>query len=315
MRHRVSAQTRLRERFRQLYKSDHNSFAHNVRYFLQWAESIPVVAGLLGVIRRSEPDLDPQQWRSTAVSRHEVLWPATEVGRSKVVLWMLEQVAVNPQDSWHVAMDFSHETNFDAALRDFNDVVVEPFIDYLDERLAAETDLLYVFERYRRRVLWFEQDRLWAIYSEDTARGEKAYDGDLRQFLFEQGVDFPFSQVRSPSGEADITLVDESDKPLPLEVKLFDGDRYGRAYLAQGVGQAFRYAEDYNQSEGYLVVFNLSPISLELPTDDPDAGRPPRLHIDGRVVFIVVVQAAPRATASAAGKQRVYKVSRTDLVG
>lgn len=314
MRHRVSAQTRLRERFRQLYKSDHNSFAHNVRYFLQWAETTPVVAGLLAVIRRSEPDLDPQEWRSTAVRHNEIHWPASEVGRSKVVLWMLEQAAANPQHGWSVAMDFSHESNLDAALRDFNDVVVEPFIDYLDERLAAETDLLYLFERYRRRVLWFEQERLWTLYCSDTGRGEKTYDRDLRQFLFEQGVDFPFSQVQSPSGQADITLIDESDTPLPLEVKLFDGDGYGRGYLAKGIAQAFRYAEDYDQSEGYLVVFNLSSTTVELPTDDPDAGWPPRLHIEGRVIFVIVVQAAPRASASVAGKQRVYRVSRDDLI-
>lgn len=315
MRHRVSAQTRLRERFRQLYKSDHNSFAHNVRYFLEWAESTPVVAGLLGAIRRSEPSLDPQQWRSADVTHTEVRWPRTELGRSKVVLWMLEQAAVSPEHGWQVAMAFSHENHFDGALRDFNDVVVEPFIDYLDERLAAETDLLYLFERYKRRVLWFEQERLWELYSTDTSRGESIYDRDLRLFLFEQGVDFPFSQVRSPSGQADITLIDESEQPLPLEVKLFDGDSYGRTYLAKGVGQAFRYAEDYDQPEGYLVVFNLSSRTIEMPSDDPDVGWPPRIHIENRVIFIIVIQAAPRASASTAGKQLVYRVSRSDLVG
>ncbi len=228
---------------------------------------------------------------------------------------MLESAARNAETGWMVPDGFSHERNFDSQVRDFNDIAVEPLIDHLDERLSAETDLLYLFERYRRRVLWFEQERLWTEYSTDSSRGEAVYDGDLRQFLFEQGVDFPFSQVASPSGRADITLLDPTDQPLPLEVKLFDGGRYGISYIAKGLGQAFRYAEDYDQPDGYLVVFNLTVDAIELPTDDPAAGWPPRIQIEDRGVFIIVVQASPCASASSAGKQRVHSVQRSDLIG
>lgn len=213
------------------------------------------------------------------------------------------------------AHDFSSERNFDAMLRDFNDIAVEPLIDYLDERLAAETDLLYVLERYRRQVLWFDQDRLWALFESDRAHGEAIYDSDLRRFLFEQGVDFPFSQPEGPSGKPDVLLIDGTDNPLPLELKLFDADRYGVAYLAKGLGQALRYAEDYGHPEAYLVIFNLSDHAVEVFGDDPDAGWPPRFHVDGRTVFIVVIQAAPRLKASASGKPKVTRVERADLIG
>lgn len=315
MKHHVGVRARLRERFRQLYKSDLQSFPYNARYFLEWAESTPVLAALLASIRRGDPDLDPEQWLSSDVTYHGVRWPGTESGRSKVVLWMLENAVENAQNGWMVPHGFSHEQNLDSQLRDFNDIAVEPLIDYLDERLSAETDLLYLFERYRRQVHWFEQDRLWAEYSSDVSNGEAVYDRHLRRFLFEQGVDFPFSQVSSPSGRADITLVDQTEQPLPLEVKLFDGNRYGVSYIAKGLGQAYRYAEDYDQPEGYLVVLNLTDDVIELPTDDPLAGWPPRIQVEDRAVFIVVVQAAPRAKASLAGKPRVYAVQRSDLVG
>ena len=314
MRYQEALQARLRERFRQIYKSNHDSWGTNVKYFLDWARSTPALASLLSSIERAEPDLDPATWRQADVNHQGVRWPTTEVGRAKVVLWMLDRAASRPEDAYMNAHEFSSERNYDAMLRDFNDVAVEPFIDHLEERLAAETDLLYVLERYRRQVLWFDQDRLWTSYEQDRAHGEAIYDADLRRFLFEQGVDFPFSQPEGPSGKPDVLLVDGSDDPLPLEVKLFDGESYGAAYLAKGLGQALRYAEDYGHRDAYLVIFNLTDRAIEITGDEPEAGWPPRFNVDGRTVFVVVVQAAPRLKASAAGKAKVTRIERTDLI-
>jgi hypothetical protein len=200
------------------------------------------------------------------------------------------------------------------AVSDFVDEAVEPLIEYLQERLAAETDILYVLGRYRRRVLWFEQESLWERYGADTKRGEALYDTDLRRFLFEQGVDYPYSQPVSPSGRADVVAQLESDDPFACEVKLFDGGRYGHAYLAKGLHQAVRYAEDYGQTDAYLVIFNLSEFVVELPTDDPDAGWPERLVVGGITVFLVLVQARPLAVASKAGKTSTSVIAREQLV-
>lgn len=315
MRFQEALQARLRERFRQLYKSDHHSWGTNVKYFLDWARSTPALASLLDSIERAEPSLDPATWRQTDVGHQGVRWPETEVGRAKVVLWMLDRAAANPDDAYMNAHDFSSERNFDAMLRDFNDVAVEPLIDHLEERLAAETDLLYVLERYRRQVLWFDQGRLWSQFEADRAHGEAIYDEDLRRFLFEQGVDFPFSQPEGPSGKPDLLIVDKTDDPIPLEVKLFDGESYGVSHLAKGLGQALRYAEDYGHRDAYLVVFNLTDRTIEISSDEPGSGWPPRFNVEGRTVFVVVVQAAPRPKASAAGKAKVTRVGRVDLIG
>lgn len=315
MRHREAAQARLRERFRQLYKSDYQSFGVNTLYFLQWCGSMPVVAGLLDALRRAEQDFDPSAWYKSSVSRNSVVWPMTEVRRGKAVLWMMEQIASDPENAVNIAHNFSQDYNVNATLRNFNDVVVEPFIDYLDERLAAETDLLYLLERYKFRVQWFEHQRLWDKYNADTVRGEQGLDEDLRRFLFEQGVDYPFSQIATPAGRIDVAVLDDSDRPLPIEVKLFDGKSYGSSYLRKGVGQALRYAEDLGQPDSYLVIFNLTDRALELPSDDPGAGWPPRLHVQNQIVYMIVVPTAPRSSASTAGHPSPFTVSRDDLVG
>jgi hypothetical protein len=52
------------------------------------------------------------------------------------------------------------------------EVVVEPFIEYLQEQIGDSSDVLYLLERYVRRVEWFVQESLWTAYQADTARGE-----------------------------------------------------------------------------------------------------------------------------------------------
>jgi hypothetical protein len=199
-------------------------------------------------------------------------------------------------------------------LRDLSDQAVEPLIEYLQERLGSESDMLHLLERYRRRVLWFEQVRLFAKYQADTQHGEAVYDGDLRRFLFEQGIDYPYSQPVGPSGRVDIAAEANSDDPLTCEVKLFDNDRYGAGYLARGVTQAVRYAEDYGKTDAHLVVFNLTQRPLQLPSDEDPEQWPPRLHVAGITIFLIVVQARPRPTASTAGQVQPIAIRREQLV-
>lgn len=315
MRFREGLQVRLQERYRRLYKSNMDTFDPNVRYFISWCYGNAALATVLHAIERSEPDLDPQEfWAGRERHGTEGNWPATEIGRAKVVLWQLREIASGNVNGYMAAHLVSEERNLNDGIRAYVSDAVEPLIEYLQERLSSESDMLYVLERYRRRVLWFEQQRLWEAYQSDTSHGEAIYDADLRRYLFDQGIDFPYSQPASASGKADVVADIETDDPLACEVKLFDAGTYGASYLAKGLHQATRYAEDYGKDVCQLVIFNLSERQLELPSDEPDMGWPPRLHVSGITVFLVVVQAAPRKAASRSGKSAPMVIARADLV-
>jgi len=60
----------------------------------------------------------------------------------------------------------------------------------------------------------------------------------LRRFLFEQGIDYPFSQPRSASGQSDVVAMVDEDDPLICEVKLYNGRNSSKRYVAKGVQQA-----------------------------------------------------------------------------
>jgi len=174
--------------------------------------------------------------------------------------------------------------------------------------------LLYLLERYVRRVEGFEHHRLYEAYQADTRRGEALYDRDLRQFLFEQGIDFPFSRPRSASGLSDVVANVDTDDPLVCEVKLYDGDRYSKPYLARGVQQATNYAGDYSRTSAYLVIINLSSNRLELQTDGGPKEWPPRIDVGGLTVFLVQVRGLPQESASTRGALEVVTVTKDDLL-
>jgi hypothetical protein len=240
-------------------------------------------------------------------------WPASEKHKLRVLHRIMEMAATK-DDVQPVAVGriFEYTDNLDENGTAFSRHVVNPLLAYLEACLNNASDTLRLLERMRRQVEWFEQAKLYAEFSADTGKGEWLYDNRVREFLFAEGIDYPFSQPGSPSGKADVVGGLDGEDPLVCEIKLYDGSSYGVSYLRQGVVQALRYARDYGKAVAHLVVFNLSDERLHLPSDDPD-GAPARMQIDGVSLYMVVVQAKPVPSASK-DRRQVREVQRDQLV-
>ena len=202
----------------------------------------------------------------------------------------------------------------DRLWREFAERILRPLFDYLVERVGAESSILYVLERYVRRVEWFDRDDLYARAMQDTRKAEEVYDIDLRRFLFGEGINMPFSQARSASGLSDVLTGLDTDDPLVCEVKIYDADNRGKRHLASGVNQALQYASDYGKQVAYLVIINLSGRPLTLPSEDDPKTWPPRITVAGIRVYLIAVRALPTASASKQGKPAPVTVSYDDLV-
>ena len=217
-----------------------------------------------------------------------------------------------------IVINYAHavsgHTNRNDMWREFAERILRPLFDYLDERIGAESSMLYTLERYVRRVEWFERDDLYQRYLADRQNGEAVYDLDLRKFLFSEGINMPFSQAKSASGLSDVLTDLDTDDPFIGEVKLFDAVNHGKRELATGVNQAILYAQDWVKTTGYLVAVNLSGRQLELPTDDPKGTWPPYLEVGGVRVHLITVRALPTPTASQQGKPRPVSFTRENLV-
>lgn len=315
MKYQRDLQVRLQERYRRLYKTGLRLYKNEASFLVSFIRTTPALRYLVDAVERSEPDLDPAMWARDNFGFGRADWPSSEEGRAKVAWHLLQSWAEVERGAamFGYSLDPS-DNNMDSSSRRATEAVVEPFIEFLQERIGEASDVLYLLERYVRRVEWFEQTHLWEAHQGDTRHGEDVYDRDLRQFLFEQGVDYPFSQPRSASGLSDVIVDLESDDPLVCEVKLYDGASYSKAYLAKGVQQAVSYACDYGKTVTYLVIINLSPKMLQLPSDSGPKEWPPRIEVGGVTVFLVHVRGLPQGSASTRGAADVVTITRDDLL-
>ncbi|WKX09986.1 hypothetical protein [Streptomyces sp. NL15-2K] len=315
MRYERDLQVKLQERYRRLYKTDYTVFDREIKYFYDFIQQSAALRAIIERVASSLPELDADKWIEENFTRRGYYdWPDSEIGRTKVA-WRFITRWAGGEDPQNHARCFSTDTNFNAMIRDLTEKTVEPFVEYLQEQIGSASEILYMLERFARRLEWFDQAELFDKYEADTKHGEDLYDQYLRKFLFDQGIDYPFSQPKSASGQADIVSGLEGDDPLVCEVKLYSPEKsYDVGYVAQGFQQAVSYAHNYGKNVAYLVVFNLSDQGLQLPTDEDTKPWPPRLHVEGVTVYIVTVHAKPRPSASKRGKSSPRVVRRDELV-
>lgn len=318
MRRQEDLQIKLRERYRRLLVSDHDAYDSTLRVVRDFIAGDPLLQSLLIEASRVEPELDVEAWLAAlgeggGWSRGMGWTHTTEAGQATLV-WALVNGLVDDTIRIRSMWMITGERNFNDAARRFTEMALEPLFNFLGEAVGEQSSVLHALQRYVRVVEWFDRDALLRAYEADTQRGEAVYDQHLRRFLFSEGIDMPFSQARSPSGDSDAVSQLESENPLVCEVKLFDADGRGKRHLVAGIHQVLQYAEDYGKPEAHLVIVNVSGRPLELPSDGSDKQWPPYLDIAGVRVYLIVVRAKRAASASKLGKARPVQITREEAV-
>ena len=290
----------------------------NYNLFLQFLYGNPYLGALLCTLNASE-EVGFEQWKGTHTSRRPT-FPPSETARAQLCLSILRECAYDPHEraaiNW--GSRFSSKRNLNERIDDLNEAVLDPFVNYLDDRIDDTGNVLYLLQRFKRKAEWFRQQDLHQMYLDNTGSGERNLDRVLREALFDGGVDFPFSQPVSPSGQADVVSLDDADDPLVLEAKVFDPSlNKGKSHLRQGFHQVLRYANDYQQNVGYLVAFNCSDNQLAWPSEDSSGGEfPPRIVHDGKTFFLIAIDiGVDRKSASKERPSDRTVISRSELIG
>lgn len=303
MLHLHNLRVRLQERRNRLYRTSHKTYGTELRYLLQFLESNPYTHSLLSALDVNTP-VDFEQWEAEQSNR-EVQFPHYEAGRAKICYGILKQCTSQKKSSvghqWLFAFSPDLDPNLDQMHYAFTEAIVDPFINFLHDQIDDGGNILYLVERFKLKTEWFRQEELYQLYQEDTSVGEASLDRELRASLFDGGIDYPFSQASSPSGKADVIAQLDTDEPLVLEVKVFDPSRSkDKRHLRQGFHQVFRYANDYNQSLGYLVIFNCSErrLAISLEEETLETGFSPRLTYGGKTFFVISIDLNPNTTSA-----------------
>lgn len=310
MRYQQDLQVALRDRLRRLISAHPNDYFDLIDRTTTWLKTQPSLTALLTVAERAEPDLDFDGWLA-GIHNRAFSWPSKTEDGQAALIWKFLNHFETLDGPAAQQISFTFTSSRSEIARTMTERLLAPLIDYLSERVGTEGTILYLLDRYVRKVEWFERDTLYGLYQQDTARGEAIYDTDLRKFLFMEGVNMPFSQLKSPSGLSDVLADLDGDDPLICELKLFCSDKRS---IVSGLHQAVHYAQDHSKTAAFLVIINLSGRPLDLPSDGPADVQPRYLDLSGVRVYLVPVRALPQESASKLGKASPVVLPRDDLI-
>lgn len=196
-------------------------------------------------------------------------------------------------------------SNIDDKTREIAEQYFTPLYEYINEKIEDNNTMLSLLSRYKFKTEWFSQKKLYQKYMDDKKAGETILTLDLQEFLFIEGIDYPFSSPLSPSGRSDMLGMIESNNPLVLEVKIFNTDQgYDKGYLRKGLTQAYRYACDYDKPVGYLLVFNADEKDISFEGNEETK----KVVIGNKTIYIIVVKIYNEVSASKQRKPLPYVI-------
>lgn len=292
-----------------------NHFGQQVHYFMNWINLNLILRNVLNQLINKYPYSDIElhsiekklQSRETLMFEHEDM----EVAFAHLFLnYLIKNVGYNKLKE---ILIFQGKDGKDTQRR-ITEMLLLPQIHYLKEELAGHSSVIYLLERYKFRCEWFTKHLLINSYDSAVSSFEQIFEDDLRQFLFDQGIDYPFSTPKSPSGRTDIIGNINTNDPLVIEIKIIDKTRgYGKNRLKSGFSQVLKYANDFNKNVGYLVVFNIDDSELNFTFSNPMTSFFPYLNFNNKIFYFVVINCSNGKTASKIGKIEALSISDVDL--
>lgn len=307
----------LQEWRNRLYKSNSDNFNNNYRFFIDRLRMTPVILSIL----------------QTAIDNHSVTSDKVEEYYNHIYDEISGEIAFQNEEHaasviYSLHLYFKSQNNegrdlcftlgggrsFAEALRNFLDSYIEPVVNYLHDKLDEANFVLYLLEKYKKRTEWFLHKKLLEKYRQASQTFEQIFEDDLRLFLFDQGIDNPFSTPKSTSGRADIVGLIDSKDPLILEIKIYDSEKgYRKNRVIEGFSQVVKYSNDYNKNVGYLVVFNINNVEIEISSSEPDKHFPSRILFNNKVYYIIIVNLNFDTTASKTGTLKVETITKNEL--
>jgi len=311
-----SLRHKLERRVRRLKSSGWQQYAWVLRHFWTFFDSEPILVGVAAELQTRFPNAATfattivQEIHKGAfqVADDESEWAAV----AYIILRQFAEEGNSRAASKFVPIQSGHSV--DEYLTAFNKCYVDPFYEYVDERLDDPQFVLSQLIRFKHLCEWFWRDELFALWSGNTTRGEKLLATKLYEFLFTEGIHINI-EPSSVSGEADMVGSQEGPERLLADVKIFNPDKNkGAKYIVQGFRQVYQYTVDYNEPIGYLVIFNTDKTQLRFAVSGA-ADPLPRVVVNHKTIFFLVIDIYPHeSTASKRSQHEVVEITEAEIV-
>jgi hypothetical protein len=301
---------KLQKRAQRLSSARYDGIRNELVRFFEFFEGNPTLNAVAQELMAKFPRVAEEF--DAALTKRQVLEGSTEEEHAAIGLNVLKRVAVSTEQIPYLSF-VPTTSHFDKALDLFRDRYLDPFYEYVDERIEDRNLVLSELIRFKHLAEWFRREELWSRWKSETRSGERTLAFAVYEFLYEQGVDFHIEPA-SASGEVDMVSAQHSSTPLVADVKIYDPESSrGSAYIRRGFFQVYRYLHDFNQPIGYLVVFKGSE-KLLVFSGASNAEQVPYVTINDKTIFLVQIDIFPHeqsASKRAVPEQDV--ISEADL--
>lgn len=308
--------TNLQEWRNRVYRSTYQNFDNNFNFFfaklgdIGLLKSLLLEAGEKYHLERSKLD---EFYESVFRNANIMYYENEQDAAASCFQFLVYLRTMKNHDPSVILRNLGHGKHHSEQLENFIENYIDPITHYLHDQIDDANSTLYLLEKYKSRVEWFLRGKLMEQYRNNNS--EQYLEDDLRLFLFDQGIDYPFSTPRSASGRADIVGLIDKDDPLVLEIKIYDSSRgYRKNRVIDGFTQIVKYSNDYNKSVGYLIVFNIDNVEIDIQkTTTRHTSYPRSVIFNHKTYFIIVVNLNQDVTASKQGKLTIESISEGEL--
>lgn len=307
--------TDIQEWKNRLYRATYNQFGHQLKFLFNNIDSNKQLYALITEANNKFNYSGEQLNNFTEQFQRGAEFSFESETEQAAFCYQYLKYLFNERDSFNVhQFTIFAARDFERTKTKFIEEYISPILNFFHDRLDKSNSVVYLLEKYKMRTEWFTKSRLYSAYKNAKKSYEQIFEDDLRLFLFEQGIDYPFSTPMSASGRADIIGEIETDDPLIVEIKVFDRDKgYGPDRIKEGFTQIVKYANDYNKDFGFLVVFNMDEVELNFIDNDNGNLFPPSTTFNNKTFFVIIVNCLDGKSASRAGIIKQVEISMKNL--
>lgn len=307
--------TSLQEWRNRLARAPYEQFGHQLKYLFENFKTNPQIAGILQDLKDKYPYEDElldkqieQIYRGA-----EMTFKSDE--HQAIYSYQFLDYFIRKTKSFDIQKNMFYQ--FGDANETLNGIIenyLTPIFYVLHDRLDKSSSIIYLLEKYKKRTEWFTKKELSNEYKKANKNYEQILEDDLRLFLFDQGIEYPFSTPSSASGRADIIGEIETDDPLVLEIKIFDREKnYGKDRIKEGFTQILKYSNDYNKDVGYLVIYNMDKAELNFNFSEQNKIFPPRIVFNNKTFYFITINSLDTQSASKSGKTEQIEITEDEL--
>lgn len=312
-----SIRYKLQRRVRRLNSANWEQFIPFLRQFFVYFNSSPILCGVRDdlVLRGEKYNVKETVGK---IVKGENLYGENEEAAAAMGYEMLLHLLKNGvHDFENILLSFRFRQGSGEMAENldiFREEFLEPFYEYIDEHIDDQHVILYLLSKYKHRCEWFHSENLRQTVINDTPRGEKILALDLYEYLHDSGIDFSI-EPKSASGIPDFVTEQIDDSRIIADTKIYWPEKSkSKSYLIHGFNQIYTYLCDFNESFGYLIIYNLTDDDIRFLLPQTQSAFPSYTYNNKTIFFFLVDIFKYDAPASKRGQRKAIDITEDELI-